>query len=59
MAITVLIPSALQSYAGNQSEVQVQANRVGEALQALVESYPDLRKHLYNELGKLRSFVNV
>ncbi|MGQ9879989.1 MAG: molybdopterin-synthase adenylyltransferase MoeB [Armatimonadota bacterium] len=59
MAITILIPSALQSYAGNQSEVQVQASSVGEALQALVEAYPDLRRHLYNEQGKLRSFVNV
>ncbi|MEJ5251269.1 MAG: molybdopterin-synthase adenylyltransferase MoeB [Chthonomonadetes bacterium] len=59
MAITVLIPSALQSYAGNQGEVQVSASTVGEALQALVEAYPDLRKHLYNEQGKLRSFVNV
>jgi adenylyltransferase/sulfurtransferase len=59
MAITVLIPTALQSYTGNQSEVQVQAGTVGEALQAVVETYPDLRKHLYNEQGKLRSFVNV
>jgi molybdopterin/thiamine biosynthesis adenylyltransferase/rhodanese-related sulfurtransferase/molybdopterin converting factor small subunit len=59
MAITVLIPSALQAYTGNQSEVQVQASTVGEALQAVVATYPELRKHLYNEQGKLRSFVNV
>ncbi|MCS6829809.1 MAG: molybdopterin-synthase adenylyltransferase MoeB [bacterium] len=59
MAVTVLIPSALQAYADNQSEVQVQANSVGEALQALTQAYPNLRKHLYNEQGKLRSFVNV
>ncbi len=59
MAITILIPSALQNYAGNQSEIQVSAGTVGEALQALVEAYPDLRRHLYNEQGKLRSFVNV
>jgi adenylyltransferase/sulfurtransferase len=59
MAVTILIPSALQAYAGNRGEVQVQASSVGEALQALTEAYPDLRKHLYNEQGKLRSFVNV
>jgi len=60
MAITILIPSALQSYTGNQSEAQVHgATTVGEALQQLVETHPDLRKHLYNEQGKLRSFVNV
>lgn len=59
MAVTILIPSALQAYADNRGEVQVQASSVGEALQALTEAYPDLRKHLYNEQGKLRSFVNV
>ncbi|GIV16083.1 MAG: molybdenum cofactor biosynthesis protein MoeB [Armatimonadota bacterium] len=59
MAVTVLIPGALQMYTGNQGEVQVQASTVGEALQALTEAYPDLRKHLYNEQGRLRSFVNV
>lgn len=59
MAVTVLIPSALRLYAGNRSEVQVEAGSVGEALQAIVEAYPDLRKHLYNEQDKLRSFVNV
>jgi len=59
MAVTILIPSALQAYADNQGEVQVQASNVGEALQALTEAYPGLRKHLYNEQGRLRSFVNV
>ncbi len=59
MAVTILIPSALQAYAGGQSEVQVQASNVGEALHALTEAHPDLRKHLYNEQGKLRSFVNI
>ncbi|GBC94578.1 putative adenylyltransferase/sulfurtransferase MoeZ [bacterium HR16] len=59
MAVTILIPSALQAYADNRGEVQVQASNVGEALQALTEAYPGLRKHLYNEQGKLRSFVNV
>jgi molybdopterin/thiamine biosynthesis adenylyltransferase/rhodanese-related sulfurtransferase/molybdopterin converting factor small subunit len=59
MAITILIPSALQNYTSHRSEVQVQASSVGEALQALADAYPDLRKHLYTEQGKLRSFVNV
>lgn len=59
MAVTVLIPSALQAYADNRGEVQVQASNVGEALRALTEAYPNLRRHLYNEQGKLRSFVNV
>ena len=32
---------------------------VGEALNALTAAHPDLKKNLYNEEGKLRSFVNI
>ena len=32
---------------------------MGEALSDLIAQHPDLRKHLYSEDGKMRSFVNV
>ena len=32
---------------------------MGEALAGLVALHPELRRHLYNEDGKLRAFVNV
>ncbi len=32
---------------------------VGEALDALTDRYPDLRKQIFNDEGKVRSFVNV
>ena len=32
---------------------------VGEVLSALTTQYPDLRKQIFNDEGKLRSFVNV
>ena len=32
---------------------------MGEALKALTAQFADLKKHLYNDEGKLRSFVNV
>src|SRR6185369_3822741 len=32
---------------------------VGEVLGGLTARFPDLRKQLYNDEGKLRSFVNV
>ena len=35
------------------------ATTVGEALNALTAKHPDLKKHLYSDEGKLRSFVNV
>ena len=55
----ILIPSPLRSYAAGQAAVEVHAATVGEAVQALISSHPELRKQLYNEQGKLRAFVNL
>jgi molybdopterin converting factor small subunit len=55
----VLIPTPLRQYAGQNNAVDVAGATVGEALSALTTQYGDLRKHLYNDEGKLRSFVNV
>jgi adenylyltransferase/sulfurtransferase len=59
MPVKVLIPTPLRPYAGKQSVIEVTAKTVGEALSELVTKHPDLRKHLFSEDGKLRSFVNV
>ena len=55
----VLIPTPLRQYAGKKDAVEVPGTTVGEALKNLTISHPDLRKHLYNDDGKLRAFVNV
>ena len=55
----ILVPTPLRQYAGKQAAVEVQASTVGEALNILTSTYPDLRKHLYGEDGELRAFVNV
>jgi adenylyltransferase/sulfurtransferase len=59
MSIKVLIPTPLRPYAGKQSTIEVNAQTVGEALSDLVARHPDLRRHLFSEDGRLRSFVNV
>jgi sulfur-carrier protein len=55
----IQIPTPLRQYAGKQTTVEVKAGTVAEALSSLVSQHPDLRRHLYTEDGKLRSFVNV
>lgn len=59
MAVTITIPTALRQYAGNKPEVALEADTVGALLRGLVETYPELGRHLYTEQGTLRSFVNV
>ncbi|MGO9649466.1 conserved hypothetical protein [Candidatus Sulfotelmatobacter sp. SbA7] len=53
------IPTPLRQYTGKQADVQVKGGTVGDALSDLTVKHPDLRRHLYTEEGKLRSFVNV
>ena len=59
MANDVLIPTPLRVYAGKQDVVRAEGKTVGELLQNLTSEYADLRSHLYNDDGRLRSFVNV
>ena len=55
----VLLPTPLRQYAGKRPSVDLIAGTVGEALNSLTAQHPDLRRHLFTEDGKLRSFVNV
>lgn len=59
MAVTVNIPTPLRPFTDRRDSVEVQGNDVGEVLQQLVSSHPQLKTHLFTPEGKLRSFVNV
>jgi molybdopterin converting factor small subunit len=59
MAVKVIIPTPLRAYAGKQESVEVQAKTVAEALTALTGTFSELKKHLFSDDGRLRSFVNV
>ena len=53
------IPTPLRTYTNGLSEVSVQGNDVGQAMHSLIEQFPTMRPHLYNEKGELRPFVNL
>lgn len=55
----ILIPTPLAQYAGGLREVDAAGANVAEALAALTAAHPGLKKHLFNDAGKLRSFVNI
>ena len=59
MSVKVIIPTPLRAYAGKQDSVELQASTVGEALTTLITRFQDLKRHLYADDGRLRSFVNV
>src|SRR5687768_5492806 len=59
MSVTITIPTALRQFAGGKSQFEVEAATAGEALKQLSTEFADLRRHLYDDKDKLRSFVNV
>jgi adenylyltransferase/sulfurtransferase len=59
MSIHIRIPTPLRAYVGGAKEVSGEAGAVSAVLASLVAAHPDLKKHLFNDEGKVRSFVNV
>ena len=59
MSISIHIPTPLRPYTGGLATVDVSANTVGEALARLTDVHPDLSRHLRDDQGRIRSFVNV
>src|SRR4029077_9734591 len=59
MTVTVIIPTALRQHTDDEDELQLNARTVSDALKELVTTFPDLRRHLYSESGRLRNFINI
>ncbi len=55
----ILIPTPLRQFVNQQDTVTVSGATIDEVLGGLTTQYGDLRKNLFNDEGKLRSFVNV
>ncbi|MBI3178914.1 MAG: molybdopterin synthase sulfur carrier subunit, partial [Deltaproteobacteria bacterium] len=55
----ISLPTPLRPYADKQPQVDVQGRTVDELLANLTQRFPDLKRHLFADDGKLRSFVNV
>ena len=59
MATKILIPTPLRPYTDKKDAVEADGATVGELLADLTKKHSGLKAHLYNEQGKLRSFVNI
>src|ERR1700722_9353958 len=59
MATRILIPTPLRPYTDKKDSVDAEGATVGELLADLTTKHSGLKGHLYNDQGKLRSFVNI
>src|ERR1700704_4086641 len=59
MATKIMIPTPLRPFTDKKDAVEAEGKTVGELLVDLTTRHAGLKAHLYNDQGKLRSFVNV
>ena len=55
----VLIPTPLRQFADKKDSIELTGATVDEVLTHLTTEFGELRRHLFTDEGKLRSFVNV
>ena len=56
---TVIIPTPLRKFTNQTARLQVEAETVGEIIEKITIDFPELKKHLLDPQGSIRSFVNI
>ena len=59
MSIRVEIPTALRRFTGGAATADCALGTLGELLDDLGRQHPELTRHLRDDSGQLRAFVNV
>lgn len=55
----LIIPTPLRKFTDNQPSLEASGNTVNDAMEQLALTYPDLKKQLFDDQGKLRNFIKV
>jgi len=56
---TVIIPTPLRKFTNNTARLQVSAGTIQDTVNELTRNFPDLKKHLLDDGGGIRSYVNI
>ena len=59
MSITIEIPTAFRRFTDGAPKVDCSAATVAEALDMLTARFPDLSRHVRDESGQIRQFLNI
>lgn len=59
MPVKITIPTPLRPYTENRDIIEVEGQTIRELLENITVRYPQLKRHLFSEDGRLRSFVNI
>ena len=56
---TVIIPTPLRKFTDQKSRLSLEASTVGEIIEKITLDFPELKKHLLDPQGAIRSYVNI
>lgn len=56
---TVIIPTPLRKFTNNTARLDIKADTIENTVSELTLNFPELKKHLLDEKGQIRSFVNI
>ncbi|HTZ46312.1 MAG TPA: MoaD/ThiS family protein [Verrucomicrobiae bacterium] len=59
MAITIEIPTAFRRFTDGTPRLETSGSTVAEALNELVTRFPGLSRHVRDDEGQIRQFINV
>src|ERR1700693_1786543 len=59
MPVTVHIPTALRKFTGGAQTAELAAEALPDLLDALGAQFPDIARHLRDDRGEVRRFVNI
>jgi molybdopterin synthase sulfur carrier subunit len=59
MSVTIEIPTAFRRFTDGTPRVDCSATTVAGALEELTSRFPDLSRHVRDESGQIRQFLNV
>ena len=59
MSVTVSIPTPLRSFTAGKDTLELSGATVGEVLNGLLAAHTGLQRHLLQDDGRLRNFVNL
>jgi len=59
MPVTIEIPTAFRRFTDGAPKVDCSAATVDEALDALTKRFPELSRHVRDESGQIRQFLNI
>lgn len=56
---TIQIPTPLRKFTGQNRSFHTRRNTLSDAIEDLVETYPEVKSNLLDENGQVRSYVKI